>query len=99
MNNQPSGAPAPTPAPEATASPSVGWRTVVHNDPVNLMSYVEWVFMNYFAMPKERANALMLQVHEQGRAIVSRGQREQMEADAQAMHRFGLQATIEEDPE
>lgn len=55
--------------------------------------------MSYFGMPKDRANALMLQVHEQGRAIVSRGEREQMETDAQAMHRFGLQATIEEDAE
>ncbi|MDN6486719.1 MAG: ATP-dependent Clp protease adapter ClpS [Ancrocorticia sp.] len=85
------------PAPSEEASHD--WRTVVHNDPVNLMSYVEWVFMSYFGMPKDRANTLMLQVHEQGRAIVSRGEREQMETDAQAMHRFGLQATIEEDAE
>lgn len=95
MKSQPSGAPAPTPIEQS--APATGWRTVVHNDPVNLMSYVEWVFMSYFSMPKARANALMLRVHEQGRAIVSRGQREQMEADAQAMHRYGLQATIEED--
>lgn len=76
---------------------SAGWRTVVHNDPINLMSYVEWVFMSYFAIPRTRAHTLMLRVHEQGRAVVSHGQREQMEADAQAMHRYGLQATIEED--
>lgn len=95
MKSQPSGAPAPTQVEQS--APATGWRTVVHNDPVNLMSYVEWVFMSYFSMPKARANSLMLRVHEQGRAIVSRGQREQMEADAQAMHRYGLQATIEED--
>ena len=69
----------------------------MHNDPINLMSYVEWVFMSYFGMPRERAKQLMLRVHKDGRAVVSHGQREQMEADAQAMHRYGLWATIEEE--
>ncbi len=73
-----------------------GWQTVVHNDPVNLMSYVQWVFESYFAMDKERAHDLMMTVHRKGRAVVSMGQREAMEADAQAMHTFGLCATIEE---
>ncbi|MCF2707145.1 ATP-dependent Clp protease adapter ClpS [Arcanobacterium haemolyticum] len=75
-----------------------GWRTVVHNDPVNLMTYVEWVFQSYFGFSQERAHSLMLAVHEQGRAVLSHGQREQMEADAQAMHTYGLWATIEEEP-
>jgi ATP-dependent Clp protease adaptor protein ClpS len=73
------------------------WRTVVHNDPVNLMTYVEWVFSTYFGFDPDTARRLMLQVHQNGRAVVSHGQREQMEADAQAMHTYGLWATIEPD--
>lgn len=73
------------------------WRTVVHNDPVNLMTYVEWVFTSYFGMDQRAARATMLKVHNNGRAVVSRGSREAMEADAQAMHTYGLWATIEED--
>lgn len=62
------------------------------------MTYVEWVFQSYFGFSQERAHSLMLAVHEQGRAVLSHGQREQMEADAQAMHTYGLWATIEEEP-
>lgn len=72
-----------------------GWTTVVWNDPVNLMSYVTWVFRSYFGMARSEAERLMLQVHTQGRATVSRGSLEQMEADTQAMHGFGLWATVE----
>ncbi len=71
------------------------WVTIVWNDPVNLMSYVTYVFRTYFGMPQERAERLMRQVHEEGRATVSSGAREQMETDAQAMHRFGLWATVQ----
>lgn len=71
-----------------------GWRTVVHNDPVNLMSYVQWVFESYFKMDERTAYAKMMQVHERGKAVVSHGPREQMEVDAQAMHGYGLWATI-----
>lgn len=97
MSTQPRPSQAPTPSEELQSRPASGWRTVVHNDPINLMTYVEWVFRSYFGMAHERASRLMMQVHETGRAVVSRGQREQMEADAQAMHRYGLWATIEED--
>lgn len=77
------------------ATPERPWATVVWNDPVNLMSYVTWVFRTYFKMPHERAERLMLQVHHEGRATVSRGTLEQMEIDVQAMHGFGLWATVE----
>ncbi|EEZ78165.1 ATP-dependent Clp protease adaptor protein ClpS [Actinomyces sp. oral taxon 848 str. F0332] len=60
------------------------------------MTYVEWVFESYFHISRRRARMLMLQVHNEGRAVVSRGAREQMEADAQAMQSYGLWATIEE---
>lgn len=71
------------------------WCTVVWNDPVNLMSYVVFVFRRYFGYSRVVAEQLMMQVHEEGRAIVSRGSREQAEKDVQAMHSYGLQATIE----
>ena len=71
------------------------WTTVVWNDPVNLMDYVTYVLRTYFGYPEAIAHRLMLAVHEEGRATVSRGTREQMEVDAQAMHGFGLWATVE----
>lgn len=70
------------------------WQTVVWNDPVNLMSYVVHVFRTYFRFSTERATALMLDVHERGSAVVAEGAREQMELHAQAMHDFGLWATV-----
>ncbi|MFC7376258.1 ATP-dependent Clp protease adapter ClpS [Brachybacterium sp. GCM10030267] len=71
------------------------WCTVVWNDPVNLMSYVTFVFRRYFGYSRLVAEQLMTQVHEEGRAIVSRGSRERMETDVQAMHSYGLRATLE----
>ncbi|HJG90772.1 ATP-dependent Clp protease adapter ClpS [Brachybacterium massiliense] len=80
---------------EVTAETEGPWCTVVWNDPVNLMSYVVFVFRRYFGYSRLVAEQLMLQVHEEGRAIVSRGSRERAETDVQAMHSFGLQATLE----
>jgi ATP-dependent Clp protease adaptor protein ClpS len=68
----------------------------VWNDPVNLMSYVTHVFMSYFNYSKAKAEKLMLQVHHEGRAFVSHGDREKVERDVAAMHEFGLWATVEE---
>ena len=73
------------------------WRTIVWDDSINLMSYVTYVFMTYFAMTREVAEQCMLQVHNEGRAIVSSGGREQMERDVVAMHEYGLHATLEQD--
>jgi ATP-dependent Clp protease adaptor protein ClpS len=71
------------------------WQTVVWNDPVNLMSYVTFVFQQYFGYPRKKAEKLMLQVHNDGKSIVSSGSREEMERDVQAMHEYGLWATLE----
>lgn len=71
------------------------WVTIVWNDPVNLMSYVAFVFRTYFGYTEEKANRLMLAVHEDGRAIVSAGRREEMERHVQAMHEYGLWATLD----
>ena len=73
-----------------------GWVTIVWDDPVNLMSYVTHVFSSYFGYPAAKANDLMLQVHHNGKAAVSSGTREQMEIDVDAMHGFGLWATLEQ---
>ena len=71
------------------------WVTVVWNDPVNLMSYVTYVFMTYFGYSKGKAERLMREVHNLGKAIVSSGGREQMEKDVAAMHGYGLWATLQ----
>ncbi len=76
----------------STAKP---WVTIVWDDPVNLMSYVTHVFCTYFNYPHTRAERLMMQVHMEGKAIVSSGARESMERDVQAMHSFGLWATLD----
>jgi len=75
--------------------PATPWITVVWNDPVNLMSYVTFVFQKYFGYSKKKAETLMLEVHEDGRSAVSAGTREEMERDVQAMHEYGLWATLE----
>ena len=67
------------------------------DDPVNLMSYVTFVFVTIFGYSKERATELMLRVHNEGRAIVSTGRREEMERDVQKLHEFGLWATLSRD--
>lgn len=71
------------------------WATIVWNDPVNTMHYVEAVFMRHFGYTRSTAHALMMRVHVEGSAQVSKGARERMEADVLAMHGFGLRATIE----
>lgn len=73
------------------------WVTIVWNDPVNLMSYVSWVFQSYFGYSRAKAEKLMLAVHEEGRAVVSRGTREKMETDTEAMHGYSLWATFQKD--
>lgn len=78
-------------------APDVPWVTIVHNDPVNLMSYVTYVFQSYFGYPKDKAKRLMMDVHTKGRAAVSSGSREEMERDVQAMHGYGLWATLSQD--
>lgn len=70
------------------------WVTLVWDDPVNLMSYVSYVFRSYFGVAPAEAERLMLQVHNDGRAVVATGNRETMERHVQAMHDFGLWATL-----
>ena len=80
---------------EEAASPDMPWVTVVWNDPVNLMSYVTWVFQKLFGYSQEKAERLMLDVHHKGRAVVSSGMRERMEHDAARLQAYGLWATVD----
>ncbi len=94
--------PALTTAPVAVADPEADevvlpetpWVTIVWNDPVNLMSYVTYVFRSYFGYSEAVATTLMLDVHHKGRAVVATGSLEEMERHTQAMHEFGLWASV-----
>jgi ATP-dependent Clp protease adaptor protein ClpS len=77
--------------------PDKPWVTIVWNDPVNLMSYVTYVLQKHFGYSKEKATELMLDVHHKGKAVVSNGSREEMERDVEAMHGYGLWATMQHD--
>ena len=79
---------------EATESP---WVTIVWDDPVNLMSYVTYVFQKLFGYSEPEATKLMLQVHHEGKAVVSSGTRESMEVDVTKCHSAGLWATMQQD--
>lgn len=82
---------------ESDVVPDKPWVTIVWDDPVNLMDYVTYVFQKLFGYPKAKAERLMLQVHNEGRAAVSSGSREQMENDVRRLHGFGLWATLQKD--
>jgi ATP-dependent Clp protease adaptor protein ClpS len=79
---------------DRVVAPDVPWVTLVWNDPVNLMTYVSYVFRSYFGYPRPEADRLMLQVHNDGRAVVATGPREEMERHVEAMHDYGLWATV-----
>ena len=92
-----------TPAPIDVVEPDVSdlvdldtpWVVLVWNDPINLMSYVTYVFRTHFGYSHERAHALMMAVHTEGRAVVAEGGREPMESHVAALHAHGLWATLE----
>ena len=73
------------------------WIVLVWNDPINLMSYVTFVFQKLFGYSLEKATSLMLDVHEKGRAVVSNGPREKAEMDVARLHEHGLWATMQQD--
>lgn len=85
-----------SPAHESTESDRP-WIVLVWNDPINLMSYVSFVFQKLFGYSKEKADSLMLDVHEKGRAVVSTGPRERAEIDVFRLHEHGLWATMQKD--
>ena len=97
--------PAPTISPTEVSSPDHDttldedrpWVVLVWNDPINTMEYVAMVFQKLFGYSKAKANALMLDVHHKGRAVVSSGTREKAELDVFRLHEKGLWATMQKD--
>ncbi len=95
---------APT-APTEVREPDIGqdvredrpWVVIVWNDPINLMSYVTYVFQKLFGYSREKATKLMLDVHYKGKAVVSSGPREKAELDVFRLHEHGLWATMQHD--
>lgn len=79
----------------AQLTPEQPWQTIVWDDPINLMSYVSYVFRSYFGFSQDQAEELMLKVHTEGRAAVAEGSREAMEMHVEAMHGYGLSATVQ----
>ena len=94
-------APTTAPARERTeelvdvVEPDVPWIVIVWNDPINLMSYVTFVFQKLFGYSHQKAEKLMLDVHHKGKAVVSSGTREKAELDVSRLHAHGLWATME----
>src|SRR4051794_24314695 len=82
---------------EETTSENRPWVVIVWNDPINLMSYVTFVFQKLFGYSLEKATSLMLDVHEKGRAVGSNGPREKAEVDVLRLHEHGLWATMQQD--
>jgi ATP-dependent Clp protease adaptor protein ClpS len=85
------------PETEDVAEPDVPWIVIVWNDPINLMSYVVFVFQKLFGYSKEKATKLMLDVHHKGKAVVSSGPQEKAEYDVYRLHNHGLWATMQKD--
>jgi ATP-dependent Clp protease adaptor protein ClpS len=82
---------------ETVVGPDLPWIVIVWNDPVNLMSYVVYVFQKVFGYSREKATKLMLEVHHDGKSVVSHGTREKAEIDVARLHGHGLWATMERD--
>lgn len=85
------------PVSEEVVKPDRPWIVIVWNDPINLMSYVTFVFQKLFGYTKEKATKLMLDVHHKGKAVVSSGPREKAELDVFRLHEHGLWATMQQD--
>ncbi|MFL5799870.1 MAG: ATP-dependent Clp protease adapter ClpS [Actinomycetota bacterium] len=85
------------PAGDEKVEPDRPWLVIVWNDPINLMSYVTFVFQKLFGYSKAKAEKLMLDVHQRGKAVVSSGNRERAEFDVSRLHAHGLWATMQKD--
>ena len=82
---------------DVATSENLPWMCIVWDDPVNLMSYVSYVFQTVLGYDKKRANELMMQVHTEGKAVVSTGGRDKVEGDVRKLHAAGLWATMQRD--
>ena len=85
------------PSGDEVAAPDRPWIVIVWNDPINLMTYVTFVFQKLFGYSHDKATKLMLDVHHKGKAVVSNGTREKAEFDTYRLHAYGLWATMQKD--
>ena len=85
------------PTSDEDVAADIPWIVIVWNDPINLMSYVVYVFQKLFGYPREQATRLMLDVHHKGRAVVAHGSRERCEFVVSRLHAHGLWATLQKD--
>ncbi|APT85351.1 Clp protease ClpS [Corynebacterium aquilae DSM 44791] len=81
---------------EVTTAENLPWLCIVWDDPVNLMSYVTYVFHTVLGYDKKRAQELMMKVHVEGKAVVSSGEKDKVEADVKKLHTAGLWATMQQ---
>ena len=81
---------------EVVTSENLPWMCIVWDDPVNLMSYVTYVFHTILGYAKKRAHELMMQVHTEGKAVVSTGEKDKVEGDVKKLHTAGLWATMQQ---
>jgi ATP-dependent Clp protease adaptor protein ClpS len=89
-------APVIVPESDTTVDHALPWVVIVWDDPVNLMDYVVFVFQELFGFSARKARRLMLQVHNEGRAVVFNGTRDEAELNVQRLHAYGLWATMEQ---
>ena len=75
-----------------------GYLVICWDDPVNLMDYVTHVFQMVFGWPRKKAEYHMLQVHNNGKSLLTREGFEKAEHYVHQLHGYGLQATMERDP-
>ena len=85
------------PSGQEVTEPEYPWIVIVWNDPINLMSYVTFVFQKLFGYPRAKAEKLMMDVHTKGKAVVSSGPRSKAEGDVARLHAYGLWATMQKD--
>ena len=83
--------------PDVNVTADRPWVVIVWNDPINLMSYVTFVFQKLFGYSRAKAEKLMMEVHTRGRAVVTTGPRERAEMDVYRLHEHGLWATLQQD--
>lgn len=81
---------------DVAAAENLPWLCIVWDDPVNLMSYVTYVFQTVLGYSRKRANELMMQVHTEGKAVVSSGEKDKVEGDVKKLHTAGLWATMQQ---
>ena len=74
-----------------------GYLVICWDDPVNLMDYVTHVFQVVFGWPKPKAQFHMLQVHNQGKSLLTRESMERAEHYVHQLQKYSLHATMERD--